>query len=218
MKYCEKCGKQLNDEAVFCEGGGTKVSEEIKEEVKQVFTCESCKTNYADTTALSKSSRLPLIIVIANIIILIVFVLFSLFVGSRFDNLPYKSGEIAFHDEIYCNPFGIFRSRAQGSYQYFSITDTHIDSNTTPQYIDGASLNYISGNGNDMLESVELPVYLFKEENFINENAIFEDNYYLIDYDFDDEYEGYWSENYKSSPPHSSYDFSQCDSLKEIKR
>ena len=88
MRYCEKCGKQLNDEAVFCEGCGTKVSEEIKEEVKQVFTCESCKTNYADTTALSKSSRLPLIIVIANIIILIVFVLFSLFVGSRFDNLP----------------------------------------------------------------------------------------------------------------------------------
>lgn len=41
MKYCEKCGKQLNDDAVFCEGCGVRLINKADEE-KQVFTCKNC--------------------------------------------------------------------------------------------------------------------------------------------------------------------------------
>ena len=66
MKYCEKCGKQISDEAIFCERCGYKAAvyenaENTKqtnagevcenahvEEAKQVLTCEKCGKQISD--------------------------------------------------------------------------------------------------------------------------------------------------------------------------
>ena len=65
MKYCEKCGKQISDEAIFCERCGYKatvyenaenskqtnageVCENVYTEEKQVLTCEKCGKQIVD--------------------------------------------------------------------------------------------------------------------------------------------------------------------------
>lgn len=77
MKYCEKCGKQLNDDAVFCEGCGVRVAEPITEIIK-----ENSSVNIDNTISLVENSYvkypvknllLMCIIAIVSIVLIIVF-------------------------------------------------------------------------------------------------------------------------------------------------
>lgn len=238
MKYCEKCGKQLNDEAVFCEGCGVRLLNKADEE-KQVFTCKNCgaeysalplycekcgsrmrKENFAKTNPdlvnynkkfdvkSITKSNLPLIIVIVNVIVLVLTILFS----DSYSH-TYKGGEIIFSDETYCDSSGNLRNRANGSYWYFSKTDKYIDSTVTPKYIDGATLNYIStkstsSGGNSILIDVELPEYLFEQDSIIFEQLDSEGMYSVYD-----DFYGFKSFTY---PRGSEFLFTNCRSLEKI--
>lgn len=79
MKYCEKCGKQLNDEAVFCEGCGVRLSQPIKEKVKKNVYDNLADNAVSATEDLveqnTAKNKLLLIIMIALSVILVVVVL-----------------------------------------------------------------------------------------------------------------------------------------------
>lgn len=235
MKYCEKCGKQLNDEAVFCEGCGVRLLNKADEE-KQVFTCENCRAEYSalplfcekcgsrmrkenfaktnpDLVNYNKEfdvksimkSNLPLIIVIVNVIVLVLTILFS-------DSTPhtYKGGTISFTDEIYCSSSGILRERDNASYSYYSETDKYIDSSITPKYIDGATLVFIKAWDNSVLTDVDLPEYLFEQDSIIFEKLDSEGMYSVYDdfYGFQYGTDAYPGKNY--------FYFDNCRALEKI--
>lgn len=85
MKYCTKCGAQMNDDALFCPKCGTKVEEVIEEksapqsdEEKQVVNVETPKKNIKGATVsiheqpVKQFLPLPLALIACSIVLWII--------------------------------------------------------------------------------------------------------------------------------------------------
>ena len=108
MKFCTKCGHELNDGAVICTGCGCMVGNDLSNKINGVNTSEAISL----TPQVAQAGKGNTLVAIFNFIFSVVAVISSFF-------LLYSV--ICGHVSVYCSSYSYYSSYCSSCYGYFRL-------------------------------------------------------------------------------------------------